>query len=99
MGKSQQFSIINAIFRTQLSRWKTEAIQIAQEADTKLRQNRQEKQTLTIKNSDLRIDLKEQIDKNGEYTRQLTEAERDRAQLTARISTLQQKLKPFLVNS
>jgi len=85
--------------RTQLSRWKTEAIQVAQEADTKLRQNRQDKQSLTIANNELQIELKEQLDKSAEYARRLTENERDRAQLTARISTLQQKLKPFLASS
>jgi len=85
--------------RTQLSRWKTEAIQVAQEADKKLRLSRQEKQKFTIANDDLRLELQEQIEKTGDYARRLTENERDRAQLTARIATLQQKLKPFLASA
>jgi SMC interacting uncharacterized protein involved in chromosome segregation len=86
------------IFRTQLNRWKNEAIQIAQEADSKLRNHRQDKQTLTIEKNDLLIEMKDLVEKNGQYSTQLTEAERDRAQLTARIAMLQQKLKPFLAN-
>ncbi|CAG5086842.1 Oidioi.mRNA.OKI2018_I69.PAR.g11376.t1.cds [Oikopleura dioica] len=84
--------------RAGLNRWKSEAIQIAQEADQKLRQNRQEKQGLNLKMKDIREEMQEIMNQNADFARQLEESERDRAQLTARIGTLQQKLKPFLVN-
>lgn len=84
--------------RAGLNRWKNEAIQIAQEADQKLRQNRQEKQGLSLKMKDVREEMQEVMNQNADFARQLEESERDRAQLTARIGTLQQKLKPFLVS-
>lgn len=84
--------------RAGLNRWKNEAIQIAQEADQKLRQNRQEKQGLSLKMKDVREEMQDVMNQNADFARQLEESERDRAQLTARIGTLQQKLKPFLVN-
>ncbi|CBY18361.1 unnamed protein product [Oikopleura dioica] len=84
--------------RAGLNRWKNEAIQIAQEANQKLRQNRQEKQGLSLKMKDVREEMQDVMNQNADFARQLEESERDRAQLTARIGTLQQKLKPFLVN-
>jgi len=82
--------------RAQLERWRVEAVQVAQEADQKLRHHRAELQTAKINNNELRADLKELVDKNAGFARQCQEGERDRAQLQARVVTLQQKLKPFL---
>ena len=108
--------------RTQLDRWKNEAIQggwnfydilapemlhsydqtlkqnylVAQEADTKIRSHRAEVQNLRLDNNELRHDLKELVEKNSDFARQVSESDRDRAQLNARVITLQQKLKPFL---
>ena len=72
---------------------------VAQEADQKLRCHRQELQSARIDNNELRADLKELVDKNAAFARQCQEGERDRAQLQARIVTLQQKLKPYLTKS
>ena len=103
--------------RTQLDRWKNEAIQggwnfyypellnpyadfkinlVAQEADTKIRSHRAEVQNLRLDNNELRHDLNELVEKNSDFARQISESDRDRAQLNARVITLQQKLKPFL---
>jgi len=83
--------------RMQSDRWKQEAIQVAQEADSKIRGHRSEIQNFRLDNQELRADLKELVEKNADFARQVAETDRDRAQLNARIVTLQQKLKPFLV--
>ena len=69
---------------------------VAQEADTKIRSHRAEVQNLRLDNNELRHDLKELVEKNSDFARQVSESDRDRAQLNARVITLQQKLKPFL---
>ena len=58
-------------------------VQVAQEADQKLRHHRHELQSAKIANNELRTDLKELVDKNAGFARQCQEGERDRAQLQA----------------